>query len=278
MLGKLYKHDFKAMARVQVPLLLALVALTILGAIAARLEGLRQASASSGLLNFVFGMLGLFAFMAVWAFLVVSAVLIFQHYYKTVLSDEGYLTHTLPMGPGQILGAKLLSAFTWFVLQMLALILCLTLFLVFGFSNYFEMVFSGELFHAFVHSFRELSRVWNGWHTVIFTEALLLILSAGVNSILLIYLCLTAGGIVAHKHKVLSAIGLFFVISIIVNIVSSLVTAGFVETHLWDAMMRGSGLSSAASMLLVLLLWITALDVVYFLVNRHLLKNRLNLA
>lgn len=51
--------------------------------------------------------------------LVYSFFAIFQRYYNTILKDEAYFTHTLPITKGKILLSKVLSGFTVFLISIL---------------------------------------------------------------------------------------------------------------------------------------------------------------
>lgn len=47
------------------------------------------------------------------AIYIVAVVYVCWHFYKTTYSDQGYLTHTLPVSPLSILHSKLLAAVLW---------------------------------------------------------------------------------------------------------------------------------------------------------------------
>ena len=45
------------------------------------------------------------------------------HFYKTMYTDEGYLTHTLPVGGRELLWSKLIPMAAWSLLTMLVVVL-----------------------------------------------------------------------------------------------------------------------------------------------------------
>ncbi|MDE6168343.1 MAG: hypothetical protein K2G28_07785, partial [Acetatifactor sp.] len=49
------------------------------------------------------------------------------HFYKTMYTDEGYLTHTLPVGKHQLLVSKILVSGIWVMLVIMAVIASVTL-------------------------------------------------------------------------------------------------------------------------------------------------------
>ena len=74
-------------------------------------------------INFVWAMFHQTAFIisivGILIGLVYSFFSIFQRYYHTILKDEAYFTHTLPISKGKILLSKVLSGFTLFLLAII---------------------------------------------------------------------------------------------------------------------------------------------------------------
>ncbi|MBR5774377.1 MAG: hypothetical protein IKY44_05945, partial [Clostridia bacterium] len=58
----------------------------------------------------VAGILAFFSRVALFAFPVLAALLVFIRFRKHLFSDEGYLTFTLPVSKGALLGSKLVTA------------------------------------------------------------------------------------------------------------------------------------------------------------------------
>ncbi|MDD2579686.1 MAG: hypothetical protein PHP40_06360 [Eubacteriales bacterium] len=50
---------------------------------------------------------------------IITYVVVVMRYYKSLYSDEGYLTHTLPVKAGSLLGSKVLTSFIWLILSYL---------------------------------------------------------------------------------------------------------------------------------------------------------------
>lgn len=74
-------------------------------------------------INFVWAFFYQTAFLISVVGIVVSLVygffVVLQRFYQSVLKDEGYFTHTLPISKGKILLAKVLSGFTLFTFSLL---------------------------------------------------------------------------------------------------------------------------------------------------------------
>ena len=105
MLGKLFKYEFRAVARTLVPLYLATLVLALVNGFATRFDN----SFFTGLMIFALTAFGI-------AIFVVTIVLIIQRFWNNLLKDEGYLMFTLPVSPYELIASKLLSALIWIIL------------------------------------------------------------------------------------------------------------------------------------------------------------------
>ena len=117
---KLFKHDWKSLSRWLVPVLIGIGGAAALGFINALVLGATGSGNTDGrtkeaLLFSTFTGTALIA-MALAAALTVIAVLIFVKFYKSMVTDEAYLTFTLPVSAGRLIGAKFLSAALWTVI------------------------------------------------------------------------------------------------------------------------------------------------------------------
>lgn len=104
MLGKLLKQEIKATARIIPFIYLTIAVLGLVGFL-----GLRLRSETIGALACVFMILtGVVAYFA-------TLVLLAIRFYKSMYSNEGYLTLTLPVRSGQLLFTKAFIAFLWII-------------------------------------------------------------------------------------------------------------------------------------------------------------------
>lgn len=102
MLGKLYKYECQAAFRVLGPLFLVFLALS---AIFRPFDMLGMKGSVYVLLMMVYSMMAA-------ALAVMSFAIIIQRFHKTMLGNEGYLMHTLPVPIWQHILVKLLTALT----------------------------------------------------------------------------------------------------------------------------------------------------------------------
>ena len=137
MFGKLVKHEFHATARIIPFVYLVTIFLALVHVITAKLN--LGAVSKVSLVLMV---------MMCFAQVAIAFVLVIWRYYKNLYSQEGYLTHTLPVHPSQLLWSKLLVGFVWTALSYLV-----------G-----AAVFAGVMMADFVKSADKLDEILKTYH------------------------------------------------------------------------------------------------------------------
>lgn len=282
MLLKLFKYDFKASARFGVPILIAIAAAAVLGCINAAVtvgnagtestfSAVTNAPFDEMLIFFSMGGLLLISFALAGAAAVMSVLLLVQFYRNTV-SDEAYLTFTLPVTPAQILWSKLLNTVVWSSFTGLALVIAAgaivgTGVTMAGVAEDFVNTFA-ELF-AFLDSMAGQSGL---------TVVLLCILGAAstVSSYLMLFMAITFGAIIVRKHKALAAVAMIFVINFIMSGITSVMQVILLGDFTIKSLMY-DGLMAVNIFLISSTILYAALSVVYFLVTKYMMEKKLNL-
>lgn len=131
MLRKLLKHEFRATARVMIPLYL----ITVLLAVLTRATALwAEMVTFDGMLgrNFLALLSGIIIFgfvLALIATFVVAVILAILRFRSNLMADEGYVMFTLPVSTHTLVWSKLIVSAVWFlgavvvdVLSLLALV------------------------------------------------------------------------------------------------------------------------------------------------------------
>lgn len=119
MLRKLLKHEFRATARIMLPLYLIL----LVTAVGANITSQGLMESPYRILELV-GTLLVMAFgIAIIAVCVMSLVVMVQRFYRNLLGDEGYVMLTLPVNLHQQVWSKLIVSAVWFAATFLAVIL-----------------------------------------------------------------------------------------------------------------------------------------------------------
>ena len=123
MLRKTIKHEFRATARVMLPVYLAILSLSVVAHFT--LYVLNSGEHYGTFLRIISGvMTGLF-FAAVAASGIGVIALTVVRFYRSFLSDEGYLTMTLPVSTHKLISAKLLVFVVWYELSDIVIVAAL---------------------------------------------------------------------------------------------------------------------------------------------------------
>ena len=125
MLGKLIKHEFRATARIMLPVMGALLALALLANLS--LRGLTGDANDITVLRILFVLTVIFFGIGVVATAVMAVVIMVSRFYRNLLKDEGYLMFTLPVSVHELVWSKLLVSLVWFLATGLLIFLVMSL-------------------------------------------------------------------------------------------------------------------------------------------------------
>ena len=161
----------------------------------------------------------IFAFIAIVICCVAMELYAVWRFYKSRFTDEGYLTFTLPVTTHQILLSGFVNCLLGVLSSLVALGISYLVLLLLGFSaldNFFP-----SLWEVLPLAMENLWRLFSG-ETGTFLGLLLLEVVAGVlNSTVMMMLAVTIGSILAKKHKVLAAIGVYYGINMVMSLITS---------------------------------------------------------
>ena len=291
MLGKLIRYDLKALGRTLLPvqlgaLLVGIIATLVLTATLRYIENSSSFQVltetemlGSSLASFSFLAVFLLSVVLFSSFLV-TLLLTARYFYTNLMGDEGYLSFTLPVTVHQHLLSKTISGFIWNIINALVISLSLALLLIFG-TAYSGLV-NTEVLQALSEGFRWLFS--NGWGIVL-VEFPIEALVGVVSSLLLIYASIVAGSIIASRHKVAAAVGIFFAANLMLYSLNSMAQgvvvtltgfnlerlASMVEPHYMELMAFYQ-----MTMLVTLAISIVTIIAAYSF-SHYALSNRLNL-
>ena len=153
MLGKLMKHEFRATARVMLPVMGAMVALALLANLSIR--GLAGNLSDVPLLRILFVLIIIFFSVAVVATAVMSLVIMVSRFYRNLLKDEGYLMFTLPVSIHELIWSKLIVSLVWFLGTGLLIFLVMALMALNLSHTNLQMII--EQFAACLHFYAAMS-------------------------------------------------------------------------------------------------------------------------
>jgi hypothetical protein len=221
MLGKLIKHDFKAISR----LLLIFHAFYLLMVVimrftvTARMENMISSSISSAPSAFQITVL-VATYIAFFILLMGlsygTAIIIVMRFYRNLFTDQAYLTRTLPVTAGQHLLSKTIVGFVWSLANTVISIIGAMIVLAPGkeFTDFWNTIVS------------ELAAMGYGvevrW-TNILIWLVITIIAGSFNGVAMYYGCVAIGQLF-QKHRVLAAIITYFVITTVTSLVAFVVS------------------------------------------------------
>lgn len=270
MLGKLMKYEFKATARIFLPVYAALVALCLIGRVAENFEGLHEN------LLFVIGIMLIAA--AFCAVAVVTLVLIIKRFWDNLLGREGYLMHTLPAGEWQHILSKLFTSAIWCLCSTLAALLAILI--LAGDALSISLSGFGALWDSLRLTFSDLRDGGLLGPAIRFGVELAVLAIAGIfAAILMAYLAMSIGQL-ANKSRVWAAIGSYVGINILVSLLRSGLNEllGLIQPVVLTE--PGTAIQSLghANNTMLWAIGICLVEaVVFFFATNHLLTKRLNL-
>lgn len=138
-------------------------------------------------------------------------------FYKSMYTDEGYLTHTLPVTARQLLLAKGIHMVIWTCLTSLAIVVSLMICggMVLLFLNPFRVEML-ELWQSVQLNWRQVM----GFDTINFICSLIFMMIASTLYSTTLIMGSVSIGQNLTKHKILGSIGAYFALNIIVSMVS----------------------------------------------------------
>ena len=216
MFAKLFKYDFKAIARTQLPALFALLCMTVIGCLNAGVlcisakneEGFLAMISVSGFLLTIVTFAGL---------IMVMSLMIYVRFYQSTVTDEAYTTFTLPASPSMILGAKFLSALLWNLIISAAYVTAVCLLLL----TMTACIGTADEFSLAAAELRLILKNISPDAGSVFLICLSLFVSSA-SRILQIFTAILFGASVVRRHKAFAAVGMIFAVNFAVNFINSL--------------------------------------------------------
>ncbi|MBN1776995.1 MAG: hypothetical protein JW811_02630 [Clostridiales bacterium] len=210
MLGKLMKYEFKATARVFLPLYAALL---VMAAVTKLMFSLQWETPQ--IISLVLSII-----LMVAAF-VITLILTIQRFYKNFLTTEGYLMFTLPVTTDKLMSGKLLVAMIWNVVCAGVVYLALSI-----------MAFSGAEWSAMIEAIRSIG-LPPADLTFFTIEFVALILLSLASSILTIYASM-ALSMVSNKHRVALSFAFYIGLTTVMQILTTVIFLIFLipNTHM----------------------------------------------
>ena len=288
MLKKCLKYDFAALMRTWWILAVSMLGAGVLAGLGFRFfsqcmvadnvnEGLAILSAFVALGSY-------FCILAMIMGMTVSFILIFWRIYTHFYTDEGYLTFTLPVKRSTLYLSKVISA-TVLQAATIGVLMLGILFMV----VVVPPTEGGEFFISMdwlsgIGDFLRMLVDLAGWWLILWvpvTFAIVILLALFQTG--LIYLCITIGAVVAKRHKLIAAIGIYYGVNMAVGIVGEillLLLASGIAAIIYAAAAAGGAVLglTVTAILVIFALALAVLSAILHFMTVNKLEKKLNLA
>ncbi len=265
MLSKLLKKDFYSTCRFFIPLLCGYTIAAIVGKV---LFEIVLSQSSFSISSGFFDGIALFAVFYLFICIVyliacylMTSVFIIYDFYKTMVSDHGYLTHTLPVKTSTLIWSKTLISAFWHILVNFVIGLSFLLL----FTGHLKHVPVMDIIESMIPSF-DLKLTTYSFYTIINMIIELF------NQPLMFFCCIAIGQL-WKNHRILGAIlsyiGMYIFIQILSTVILVITGNGSIYHH--------SGLFFYNGYMFFAALFGLATTVIFFWVTNYILSNKLNL-
>ena len=216
MLGRLIKHEFRATARIMLPVMGALAALALLANLSMR--GLADNITDVPILRVFLVLVVVFYGIAIVAAAVMAVVLMVTRFYRNLLKDEGYLMFTLPVSVHELIWAKLIVSLVWFTATGLLICLLIALTGLNLSASNLEMILRELPSRAEIRQMLDGLGI-RGLVNTLILQGVLGVLLGSVSTCLHFYAAMSLGHMFT-KNKVLLSVVFYVLISFAFNFVN----------------------------------------------------------
>lgn len=264
MLRKLLGYDMRAQSRSAVPMFISAAIISVVCcALLYFTFGFTEADNFFLGLAFVGGFFGL-GILAIVVLCTVNVFMSFARYYKSLFTDEGYLTMTIPVSTVTLLNAKILSSLIWCVISAIAFVLFGSVAIVMP-----TLLADPSYLSGFSDAWNLVLGAPGSIGILDFVFSLLYAVMNFISMVVTFLASITVGSLVVAKHKILSSIVFFYVLSFLESAVESIIIIilGFIMGDAYLVFVEK----------IVCTVIITVFGAVMYFINLHILKNKFNI-
>lgn len=199
----------------------------------------------------------------------VTILIILQRFYKGLLKDEGYLMHTLPVKPWQLITSKGVVAFVVTVVS--GIVAFLSIMILVGIGTL------PEIFSSLADAIRALNQEPE-YYLYVFEVILLIVLSI-FKSIYQLYASMSIGQL-SNSHKILFSVLAYMGISFILTTLLVIIITVLDSALSYDIMnlINNIEIFWGGQLIIIAFIVVTAVQLVAFhIISERLLSRKLNL-
>ena len=284
MFKKLLKYDMKSIVNVWWILAISVFGASFVGAFILRflVEVMPTAKGIETLFCIVGMLMLILLIIGITASVVVTEVLVYYRFYKNFFTDEGYLTFTLPVSRKMLFLSKTANAVIWMGAHGLLLVLCGAVFALFGFPSENGLI-NLEVFEWIGKTIGDVWATVGPWMLLYLLQGLAILLCAMVFSASLIHFCITTGAVIAKKAKLLAAIGIYYLVNMIISSASQILMVFGMEGIVGITMKMADASAPMTCIMVAVLLFVmlflaATLALTMYFMTLSKLERKLNLA
>lgn len=214
-----------------------------------------------------------------------TMLIIAIRFYKTTYTDQGYLTHTLPVESKTLLAAKTIVSVFCHLLMITSIFVTLLIIIgvgIYHIGNVSAYYDSHSLHRIIAEAFSDLSKDFRTEYGIslgaFIIFYLLFFIISSISGIMTVLGCISLGQLYA-KHRIIGAVIAYFAVLSVQQFISYL---AMMPTY--SRMLRAEALSETMPILevisptmIITLIWAVAVSVIMHLINLHMMTKRLNL-
>ena len=214
MTGKLIKYEFRSGLRYIGIIWPALIVSAALLGIVLKFMGSVFPEDPQGALNIlelIFELVFPLLYGAIFiAMIVITVFIVLMRFYKGLLGDEGYLMHTLPVKPWQLITSKGIVAAAVVVISIICAVL--SILILVGINDISGLAYAAKEFFAVLGDEPRL--------ILVIIEAVILMIVGVMKGVYQIYAAMSIGQL-ADKHRLLTSLGAYIGISVVLTMLAS---------------------------------------------------------
>lgn len=266
MLGKLVKQEWRTSWKVPVLFVIVLMVCTIIAGLTTTAPIWNTQWDGLSLMGMMLLLMYYFAIIVCSVGILVYLVV---RFYRSMFTDEGYLTHTLPVTARQTLLSKIITMSLWELLSMLATFASIAIFIGF-------LMFSSGDTEMVRNALQDSQMEGVGGFAI---SIIVMSLSSCFSSVMILAGSVCLGQMI-QKHRVLGAVGAYFAINTVLQIISFVVLLPFF-LKLIEAEAAGGGEFSIfgfyTPVYLILSAIMLVVGIILYFVSEHLVQKKLEL-
>ena len=274
-LGKLIKYDFMDVSKLIIPFYIGMgvmgIVIRVFWFILLNEKIDDRVRISTGVFQFMsyFGYV-----IAIIGIILMTYYAVIIRYYRSIYGNEGYLTNTLPIETYEIILAKLLTFFSWFVVNGIVI------FFTFWFIIPVEGILKANVFRPEV--LREIEMFLRHSVGTALIIGIISMLVMTIEKILFLFLCVSIANMV-KSYRILTGIGAYIILGGIIGLIKQVILTftyifdknyGNYDNSEWEILRTFENVFNTN---LGMLFTSIVFSVILFFVVNYLLKNKLNL-